>query len=201
MTSRAGPISLKPLVWLALALPALDIARQFWFDDALLMDLLAPSGEWSVRLLILALLPGPLAIVLNPGPVLRAWIALRRNIGVAAFCYGLLHLAIYCADMRFLAAIIDELSLTAIWTGWLALLLLAIPAAISFDRAMRVLGARWKTLQRSAYGAFALGLVHWLLLEWSWLPVLVQVGPLLAVWCLRLSRSSRFKGVSHVSFP
>jgi methionine sulfoxide reductase heme-binding subunit len=200
VTRSAGPIWLKPLVWLALALPAADIARRFWFDHALLMDLLAPSGEWSIRLLILALLPGPLARMLHPGPILRIWIALRRNIGVAAFCYGLLHLAIYCGDMRLISAIIDEVSLLSIWTGWLALLLLAIPAAISFDRAMRRLGARWKTLQRTAYGAFTLGLVHWVLLEWSWLPVFVQVLPLLAVWCLCLFRSSRFKGVSRAPF-
>lgn len=196
IAGRASP-SVKALVWLILALPALDIARRYLFDDALLMDLLEPSGEWAIRMLILALLPGPLASVFNPGLILRTWIALRRNIGVAAFCYSLLHLVIYCVDLGMVAAIIDEFSLNSIWTGWLALLLLAIPAALSFDSAMRRLGARWKSLQRLAYAAFALALVHWLLLGWGWLPVLVQVGPLLAVWCLRLYRSSRVKGVSR----
>jgi methionine sulfoxide reductase heme-binding subunit len=190
----------RALFWLLLALPALDIARRYLLDDALFMDLLEPSGEWGVRMLILALLPGPLASLFNPGPILRTWFALRRNIGVAAFGYGLLHLVIYCIDLGAVAAILDELSLDSIWTGWIALLLLAIPAALSFDLAMRRLGARWKSLQRVAYVAFAFVLVHWLLLGWDWVPVLVQVGPLLAVWCLRLYRSSRLKGVSRAKF-
>ena len=181
----AGRVSprFKALSWLLPAFPALYIAKRFLLDDAMLMDLLEPSGEWSIRMLILALLPGPLASVFNPGPFLRTWVALRRNIGVAAFCYAGLHLVIYCLDLGMVAAIIDELSLDSIWTGWIALVLLAIPAALSFDTAMRWLGGRWKTLQRWAYAAFAFALVHWLLIGWHWLPVLIQVGPLLAVWC------------------
>lgn len=160
--------------------------------DTLPMDLLHPSGEMSVRLIVLALLPGPLADFFGRNRFLAAWLRVRRNLGVAAFAYALLHLAIYCIDMGMLRAIVDELALPAIWTGWLALFLMIPPAAISFDSAMRGLGRRWKQLQRFVYAAFALSLVHWLLLDWHWQPALIHLAPLIVAWLLRaMARRNR----------
>ena len=115
------------------------------------MDLYHPSGEMSVRLMVLALLPGPLADVFGPNRFLRAWLAIRRNLGVAAFLYALLHLVFYVLDMRLISAMVEEMAIPAIWTGWLAFAALLVPAAISTDRAMRSLGSRWKRLQRLVY--------------------------------------------------
>jgi sulfoxide reductase heme-binding subunit YedZ len=134
-----------------------------------------------------------LADVFGPNRFLRTWLAIRRNLGVAAFGYAVLHLAIYALDMQQLSAMLAELPIPGIWTGWLALLAMAIPAAISLDAAMRCLGRRWKTLQRLVYPAVLLSLVHWLLLDWAWGPALIHLAPLVIAWLLRfIMRRGRF---------
>ena len=176
----------RALLWLVFAIPAALMIQRFASGEALAMDLYHPSGEMSVRLMVLALLPGPLADVFGPNRFLRAWLAIRRNLGVAAFGYAVLHLAIYALDMQQLSAMLAELPIPGIWTGWLAFALLLVPAAISFDTAMRRLGRRWKQLQRLVYPAFLLALIHWLLLDWAWGPALVHLAPLLVAWTLRM---------------
>ena len=181
----------RALLWLVLAIPAALMLQRFVSGEALAMDLSHPSGEMSVRLMILALLPGPLADALGPNRFLRGWLAIRRNLGVAAFLYALLHLVFYVLDMQFLSAMVSELAIPGIWTGWLAFALLLVPAAISFDTAMRRLGRRWKQLQRLVYPAFLLALIHWLLLDWAWGPALVHLAPLLVAWTLRMAMRRR----------
>lgn len=176
----------RALLWLVLAIPAALMIQRFASGEALAMDLYHPSGEMSVRLMILALLPGPLTDALGPNRFLRGWLAIRRNLGVAAFLYALLHLVFYVLDMQLVSAMVDELAIPGIWTGWLAFALLLVPAAISFDTAMRRLGRRWKQLQRLVYPAFLLALIHWLLLDWAWGPALVHLAPLLVAWTLRM---------------
>lgn len=177
----------RALLWLVLAIPAALMIQRFASGEVLAMDLYHPSGEMSVRLMILALLPGPLTDALGPNRFLRGWLAIRRNLGVAAFLYALLHLVFYVLDMQLLSAMMSELAIPGIWTGWLAFALLLVPAAISFDSAMRRLGRRWKQLQRLVYPAFVLALVHWLLLDWAWGPALVHLAPLLVAWTLRMA--------------
>ncbi len=176
----------RALLWLVLAIPAALMIQRFASGEALAMDLYHPSGEMSVRLMILALLPGPLTDALGPNRFLRGWLAIRRNLGVTAFLYALLHLVFYALDMQLLSAMLSELAIPGIWTGWLAFALLLVPAAISFDAAMRRLGRRWKQIQRLVYPAFLLALVHWLLLDWAWGPALVHLAPLLVAWTLRM---------------
>ena len=175
----------RALLWFVLAIPAALMVQRIASGEALAMDLYHPSGEMSVRLMILALLPGPLTDALGPNRFLRGWLAIRRNLGVAAFLYALLHLVFYVLDMQLVSAMVDELAIPGIWTGWLAFALLLVPAAISFDTAMRRLGRRWKQLQR-LYPAFLLALIHWLLLDWAWGPALVHLAPLLVAWTLRM---------------
>ncbi|WP_375289667.1 ferric reductase-like transmembrane domain-containing protein [Qipengyuania sp.] len=175
----------RALIWLLLGIPAVVMVQRYLSGDALAMELYHPSGEMSVRLMILALLPGPLIDTFGPSRFLRGWMSLRRNLGVAAFAYALLHLVLYTLDMRTLSAMIAEFALPGIWTGWLAFALLLVPASISFDAAMRGLGARWKRMQRLVYPAFILALAHWLLLDWDPIPALVHLTPLALAWALR----------------
>jgi len=175
----------RPLFWFALSLPALLMLADFARGTVLAMDLLHPSGEMSVRLLIAAMLPGPLAGFFGPNRFLRGWLAVRRNIGVAAFGYAVLHLYFYVVDIGLFSAILDELELPSIWTAWLAIVLMAIPAAISFDAAMRALGRRlWKSLQRLVYPVLVFSLAHWLLLDWHWQPAVIHLIPLILAWSL-----------------
>ena len=173
----------RPLFWFALALPALLMVADFSRGAVPAMDLLHPSGEMAVRLMIAAMLAGPLAGIFGPNRFFRGWLCVRRNLGVAGFGYAMLHLAFYIADMGILAAIVDELALPSIWTGWSALALMAVPAAISSDRAMRTMGRRkWKAAQRLVYPALLLSMAHWLLLDWQWLPAVVHLSPLIVAW-------------------
>ena len=181
----------RALLWFVLAIPAALMVQRIASGEALAMDLYHPSGEMSVRLMILALLLGPLTDALGPNRFLRGWLAIRRNLGVAAFLYALLHLVFYVLDMQLVSAMVSELAIPGIWTGWLAFALLLVPAAISFDTAMRRLGRRWKQLQRLVYPAFLLALIHWLLLDWAWGPALVHLAPLLMAWTLRMAMRRR----------
>ena len=181
----------RALLWFVLAIPAALMIQRIASGEALAMDLYHPSGEMSVRLKILALLPGPLTDALGPNRFLRGWLAIRRNLGVAAFLYALLHLGFYVLDMQLLSAMVGELPIPGIWTGWLAFALLLVPAAISFNAAMRRLGRRWKQIQRLVYPAFVLALIHWLLLDWAWGPALVHLAPLLVAWTLRMAMRRR----------
>lgn len=172
-------------LWLLLAVPAFVMLRGWSSGDTLTMDLLEPSGDMAVRLMILALLPGPLIAYFGNNRFLQVWLAIRRNLGVAAFLCALLHLVFYALDMPTLAAMADELGLPGIWTGWLALALMLPAAATSYDFAVRQLGRRWKPVQRIVYGALLVSFAHWLLLEPSWQKAAIHGAPLIVAWMLR----------------
>lgn len=133
-----------------------------------------------------ALLAGPLSDYFGQNKFLRYWLSIRRNLGVAAFGYAAFHFILYLIDMRQLEHIFDELELPGIWTGWIAFGLLFIPAAISSDKATRLLKQAWKPLQRLVYGALLLGLVHWAILGWSWPTAFIHLAPLIVAWILRV---------------
>lgn len=72
--------------------------------------------------------------------------------------------------------------------GWLAMLILAILAATSFDAAMRKLGKKWKKLHRYAHLA-AIGVaIHWVLMSNS-LPVYLHFVPLFALQAHRIYKA------------
>ena len=175
------------LLWLVLVLPAAAMIFQLSGGGAPSEALLHPSGEMSIRLMILALVVGPITDFFGVNWLLRGWLSIRRNLGVASFAYGLLHLVFYILDLNSFALLLSDLPKPAIWTGWFGLVALTIPAAISFDAATRHLGQRWRKLQQLVYPAFILALLHWLLLDWAWLPAAVHLLPVLTAWCLRLA--------------
>jgi sulfoxide reductase heme-binding subunit YedZ len=189
LVSASKLIRSKALLWLLLAIPAaLMIARatqpDIWFED-----LLHPSGEWSARLIILALAITPLA-ALFPGRPWTAWLlARRRAFGVAAFGYALLHLLFYLLEMGSLRDILAELGALGIWTGWAALFLLLPLALTSNDRSMRRLKARWKRLQRLAYPAALLTLAHWAFVHDNVAAALANFAPLILLQTFRLARA------------
>lgn len=180
----------KLLLWLLLAVPAAVILYGYWTSpDAWPGDVLAPTGEWSARLIIVALALTPLSQLFPGSRAVRWLVRHRRAIGVAAFAYSLLHLVFYVLDMESVANMVAELGAPAIWTGWLAFLCLLVPALISSDPAMRALGKAWKRLQRLAYPAAALTLVHWILVHDGLASALIHFAPLVLLQLLRLGRS------------
>jgi sulfoxide reductase heme-binding subunit YedZ len=186
----------KPAFWALLSLPGILMMRSFYSGDLIAMDMLHPTGEWSARFMIVAMILSPLLSLLGPRPWLSWLIQRRRALGVAAFAYAALHLAFYLIDMGNLDDILAEFWALGIWTGWAAMLLFIPLALTSNDASMRALKAGWKRLQRLVYPAALLVLVHWIFIHNNLGPALVHFAPLALLLAARffLPRKPAFKG-------
>jgi sulfoxide reductase heme-binding subunit YedZ len=186
----------KSVFWALLSLPGILMMRSFYSGDLIAMDMLHPTGEWSARFMIVAMILSPLLTLLGPRPWLSLLIQRRRALGVAAFAYATLHLAFYLIDMGNIDDILAEFLALGIWTGWAAMLLFIPLALTSNDVSMRVLKAGWKRLQRLVYPAAVLVLVHWIFIHNNLGPALVHFAPLALLLAARLflPRKPSFKG-------
>ena len=179
----------KGALWVVLAVPALlTVYRYVTIPGIWPGDLLHTTGEWSARFIIIALMLTPLAQLLPASGAVKWLVRHRRAFGVAAFAYAVLHLIFYVLDMETVAAMLAEIGAPGIWTGWLALLCLVPPALASNEAAMRALRRNWKRVQRLAYPAAVLTLIHWLLIHDGKVSALVHFTPLILLQGLRLAR-------------
>ncbi|REC56157.1 protein-methionine-sulfoxide reductase heme-binding subunit MsrQ [Rhodosalinus sediminis] len=141
-------------------------------------------GELGLQLLIASLAVTPLRRHLGVN-LMR----FRRALGLLAFTYVALHLAVWLAlDVQTLArAGEDILKRPYITVGMAAFVLLLPLAATSTDRAVRRLGARWRQLHRLAYPAAVLGGLHYVLLaKGLQLAPLAYLAAILALLAARL---------------
>ena len=147
-------LALLPFAWLFYAAASDQLGANP--AEALIRSL----GDWTLRFLCLALAITPLR-VLTQTPALARF---RRMVGLFVFFYAVLHLlgyAVFDMELDVGEMLLDVVKRPFILVGTLALLLLALLAATSFNRAMRWLGgARWRNLHRSVYGVAALSLLH-----------------------------------------
>ena len=162
MLSRLSFLSPYGL-WFLFALPGgLMLGTALTSDDPRIFhELVHPSGEFSARFLIVAMMATPLAMLLRGwrGPI---WLKKnRRYLGVASFGYAALHTLFYVIDKGSMAGVINEVSRFYIWTGWIAFVIFVPLAVTSTDYFVRIMGPWWKTLQRWTYGAAILTLLHW----------------------------------------
>lgn len=179
----------KLLLWAVLALPAaLWLAQASRMDPYDWEELLHPTGEISARLLIIALALTPLVQLFPNAKPLRWMIRHRRALGVAAFGYAALHTGLYLGAMGTLDAILAEALAIGIWPGWGAFALMLPLALTSNDWSMRALKAGWKRLQRLAYPATVLTLVHWVFIHNNTTVALAHFAPLALLELWRLSR-------------
>jgi sulfoxide reductase heme-binding subunit YedZ len=164
--------------------------------ELIAMDMLHPTGEWSARFMIAAMVLSPLLSLIGPRPWLNWFIQRRRALGVAAFGYAVLHLVFYVIDMGNVDDMLAEFLALGIWTGWAAMLLFLPLAVTSNDASMRVLKADWKRLQRLVYPAAVLVLVHWIFIHNNLGPALLHFIPLVLLVAARyfLPRRRIFKG-------
>lgn len=147
-------LCLLPLVWLVVA----AATNQLGANPA--EALIRATGDWTLRALCLVLAVTPLR-VLTATPQLARF---RRMLGLFVFFYGVLHLLSYAwFDMGFdLADILRDIAKRPfILVGSLALLLLALLAGTSFNRAIKALGGkRWQALHRAVYAVAGLAILH-----------------------------------------
>ncbi len=181
----------KLLLWVVLAIPAAAMLRAFLMGTTDAADLLHPSGEFSARLMIVAMMIAPLIAVVGAHGWLRWLLARRRALGVAAFGYAVLHLVLYVVDMGVLDDMLAEVGAPGIWTGWVAFALMIPLALTSNDASMRALQSGWKRLQRLAYPAALLTLAHWVFVHNNAVAALVHFAPLILLLVFRFVRSTR----------
>jgi sulfoxide reductase heme-binding subunit YedZ len=153
----------KPLLFAACLLPL------GWLVQGAVAGTLGPNpaealirstGDWTLRLLCLALAVTPLRQATGWHALAR----LRRMLGLFAFFYGSLHfLAFAWLDMGLdMGAIVRDIAKRPfILVGTAALLLMLALAATSFNAAVRAMGAaRWQALHRAVYAVALLAIVH-----------------------------------------
>ena len=180
----------KYILWIVLSIPAIGMLIGYFSGNASSEKLLHPTGEFSARFMIIALLATPLLVFFRRfGWSLKVpqWLVrYRRAFGVAAFTYALLHTVFYLIDNGVLADILSELKSADIWTGWLAFIIFIPLAITSNDRSQRRLKTAWKQLQRWVYPAAVLTLLHWIFIHNEFGPALVHFLPLAVLELFRV---------------
>ncbi len=185
-----------------LALPGILMVRAYLAAaDIRPGDLLHPSGEWSARLIILALMLTPLSMIFRGRRWIRWLIRRRRAFGVAGFLYALLHLFFYLLDMETAGNVLAEIGALGIWTGWAAFFLFLPLALTSNDASMRALKAGWKRVQRLAYPAAILTLVHWMFIHDNVMAAFLNFAPLAALELWRAAHLLRVRTARGSSIP
>ena len=182
-------------IWALLALPSIPLVLALLSGqpgaqgEPVTEMLLHPTGEFSARFLIIALILTPMQM-LFPGSGFWRWMMKRRRyFGVAAFAYALFHTALYIVDMGSLQAILGEALALGIWTGWLAFFVFVPLAVTSNNWSVRKLGPAWKVLQRSVYVAALGTLLHWIFVHNDFGPALVHFVPLAGLETYRILRN------------
>lgn len=153
----------KPAVFVLCLLPSVWLVYGAAFDRLGANPaeaLIRATGDWTLRALCLALAITPLRVMTATPQLAR----FRRMLGLFAFFYATLHLLSYgWFDMGFEVSDIarDVVKRPFILVGFMALVVLALLSATSFNRAIKALGARrWQALHRAVYAAAALALLH-----------------------------------------
>jgi sulfoxide reductase heme-binding subunit YedZ len=143
-------------------LPGL-IAAHDWltvgFGARPLNNVIHRTGYWALVFLMAALAITPLRRIVRFGQL----VDVRRMLGVGAFCYAAVHLALYVADQQFnLFKVGSEIALRVYLTvGFVALVGLTILAATSTDGMVRRLGwSTWQRIHQAVYVVCLLALIH-----------------------------------------
>ena len=158
----------NPLVFILCLWPATYLAYAVYLAYTGGDNLLGPdpakflsleTGEWSIRMLVLALAVTPLRYLLNQ-PYL--W-KLRRMLGLYVLFYASLHFLVFLAFLlgwRWQELGHEIVERPYITLGFLAFVLLIPLGLTSFQYAQRKLGKKWKLLHRLVYLISVLAVFH-----------------------------------------
>ncbi len=171
--------------WACLMLPIVPLSLDALYTSRPWRDLIAPTGQCSVALLIAALALTPVRAAF-PESNWSLWLLRRRRaIGLACFSYAVAHAIAFIAAIGRLDYIVEGLAFASMWTGCLAFALMVPVALVSNNTAIRRLGSRWKPVQRLVYPSAALVFSHWLLLTGARLTVVAWFLALLLAQAVR----------------
>jgi methionine sulfoxide reductase heme-binding subunit len=153
----------KPLVFLLCLIPfAWLVFRVFTQDLGANPQeaLIRATGDWTLRFLCIVLAVTPLRMITKTPQLAR----FRRMLGLFVYFYVVIHLLSYSwFDMGFDVADIakDIYKRPFILVGFAAFVLLTPLALTSFNRAIKMLGAkRWQLLHKLVYVIAGLGILH-----------------------------------------
>ena len=169
--------------WFLLALPLIGMLA----NKVLLHgkpNLFVWTGEISTWLLIVSMLITPLKLLFGPLPWLQTR---RRHIGVAAFFYGLAHLAFWVREVN-LHDILRSFARLEVLPGWIAMAIFTVLAVTSTDAWVRKLGTGWKSLHNWVYPAAVLTFIHWVMTRPDAISIYVYFAPLLVLSTWRIIR-------------
>ncbi|HCS71830.1 MAG: protein-methionine-sulfoxide reductase heme-binding subunit MsrQ [Alphaproteobacteria bacterium] len=151
--------ALGPLVWLVW----LGMHGQFGPNPAEFIN--RYTGDWAIRLLLIALAVTPVRGITGLAVVMR----FRRMLGLYAFFYALLHVSSYVAlDQYFAWAAIwqDILKRNYITVGMLGLVILTALAVTSPKAMVKKMGGRnWQRLHKLVYVAAVAAPVHFFMMR------------------------------------
>ena len=167
MPRRRSPLPwLKPGIFVGGLVPLLAILLRAR-TGALGAD---PIAEGLNQLGLVALIFLVASLACSPLKTVLGWtwpIRIRRELGLFAFFYALLHVSTYTGldqSFDFRAIFEDVTQRKFIFLGFAAFVLLVPLAVTSTDAAVRRLGfVKWKRLHRLAYVAGVLAAIHFLL--------------------------------------
>lgn len=182
-----------PFLWFILLLPALWMLNAWRLGDLFYGEILHVTGEYSARLMMLAMAITPIRLML-PNARWPNWLLHRRRyIGIAAFIYALLHTIVYLERKREPSLILDEAAEFAMWTGWLAFVIFLVLAVTSNDASVRWLKRSWKKLHRYVYAAALLVFAHWIFAAFDFVPGLIHFAILLGLEAVRLWKKGKLR--------
>jgi methionine sulfoxide reductase heme-binding subunit len=153
----------KPLVFLLCLLPFAWLAYNVIINNLGANPqeaLIRATGDWTLRFLCIVLVVTPLRTISKTPQLAR----FRRMLGLFVYFYVVIHLLSYSwFDMGFDVADIakDIAKRPFILVGFSAFVLLTPLALTSFNRAIKLLGAkRWQLLHKLVYVVAGLGILH-----------------------------------------
>ena len=171
---------------LVIAIPAIIMLSRYASGVGGLGWVLDASGEWAVRLLIATLAVTPIRMMFK-GQLWTAWLfKRRRDLGMAAFLYGALHLAVYLIRQSNLHLILYEAPYKEYLIGWVAFATMLVLAFVSNDWSVHHMGTWWKRLQRLVYVTAIAAFLHWLWIRQDHTAAYLHFVPLALLEAYRL---------------
>jgi len=184
------------------SLPALGLGWRLWQDNLganPVETLEHTSGDWALYLLLITLAVPQILKILPWHFPLPSYL-IKRTLGLAAFGYATLHLAIYFLfdlGLDFAELLADLAERPFILVGMLACLLLVPLAITSTLNWQKRLKKQWITLHKAIYLVTGLGILHYFLLVKADLtqPILL----LLLFIAILTQKSSKHSRTAHFS--